>query len=453
MPQDKEIKLGVASINNYSSFVDETSLLERSRPQTRIEKIKKVREYVWTNPLLYRIIKMKVDFASAGLEITHPNEEIEDFYKDIYEEIDIDTFVKNMAFEHEAIGEFYPLFSWKKGQPISATLLNPELITVKSALGKDFIYMKPSSDVTYLLNQDDPEIKKELKKVIPTEILGKWSKGREARLKDEYSNRYSNLKAPFEKYSHSPIEPVLSDLEIMKTLQEADYATAKKLKQLLLQVKVGSDKLNNGKPLKKSTLKQARELWNNPSQTMEVFTQWFMDAEYIIPDMEIFSNEKYESVIKRLIDWSGVSVMISEGGSFSQGFIKIKGLRQEVSSTRKVIEKALTDLNKKIAEKNNLKDGENLLIPDIQFSNTALRDDSEIRQIVQFLYKYGLLSGEDTLDAFDYTFDRQMRKKESEQEYSDIIKIDFEPSQGLLNHEENESTNNDNPKDNEQPRP
>lgn len=446
-----DYEVGIASLNNFADFSEGASLLDLATPNDRYKKIEKAREYVWGSGLLFRMIKLKVEFASAGFEITHENEDVEKFYKDIYEELDIEKFIRSAAFEHEVIGEWYPLYSWEDGKPIHATLLNPQKVEVKSALGKDFIYLYPSGDIEVLLQDDDPEIKKELKKIVPLKILNKWERGLPARLSKEYSKRYVNLKAPFEKYAHSPIEPIFPDLEILKTLQEADYATAKKFKQLLLQVKIGDSKLNDGGAVPTPLIKQTRELWNNPSETMEIFTQWFVEAEYITPDLDIFNNEKYEAVLKRIIDWSGMNVMIGDGGSYSGGYIKVKGLKQSVENIREVIRKALDDLNKIIAEKNNLKYYGELKTPDIKFNNNALKDDKEIRKIVQFLYKHGLLSGEDTLDNFDYDFDRQMGKKEDEQEYSDVIKIDFEPSQGLLGDEE--ISNKDNPKDDEQPRP
>jgi len=46
-----------------------------------------------------------------------------------------------------------------------------------------------------------------------------------------------------------------------------------------------------------------------------------------------------------------------------------------------------------------------------------------------------------------------MRKKEDEEEYEDLIRIPFEPSQGLVGEEEIPNNQNNNPQDNNQPRP
>lgn len=364
----------------------------------------------------------------------------------------METFIRNAAYEHEVIGEWFPFYNWEEGKPKTATLLNPELVEVKSVLGKDLIYLRPSSDIKYILNSNREGIDK-LKQFIPKEFLKSWKKSEPVLLNEESTGHYTNLKPYHQKHARPPIEPIFADLEILRTLQEADYATAKKLKQLLLQVKVGNENFNEGNPVDKSLINKARSMWNNPSQSMEIFTQWFVDAEYIIPDTEIFNNEKYESVVKRIIDWSGLNVMIESGGSYSQGFLKIKGLKQSVKNTRKIIRKALNDFNRRIANKNGKTYYGKAKIPKIKFDNNALKDDKEIRQIVQFLYKHGLLSIDDTLDTFNYDFDKQIKKKKDEEQYDDLIKIPFEPSQGLIL--DNDSENSDkprNPDDGSQPR-
>jgi hypothetical protein len=295
--------------------------------------------------------------------------------------------------------------------------------------------------------------KRDIKKRVPNGVLKKWKNGETVPLSEENARRYYNLKSDYDKYAHSPIEPIFNDLEIYKTPQEADYATAKKLKQLILHVRVGGKDYNDGQPVDKDLIDQTINMFNNPSKNMEVFTQYFVDAEYIIPDMDVFTEDKYANAISNIVNWSGVNVMVEQGGSYSQGYIKVKGLKQAVNNARKAVKKALNDLNKLIAEKNNLKYYGKLKTPDIKFSNNALKDDKEVRQSVQFLYKHGILSADDTLDAFGYSMDRQMRKKEDEEEYEDLIRIPFEPSQGLVGEEEIPNNQNNNPQDNNQPRP
>lgn len=443
--ENKEVFMAEASYNNFGDLIGgSNSLLEFVKPNKREDIIEKSRDYVWSIGLLFRIIKLKVEFASAGLEPIHEDKKIEDYYKKLYKKLNIDLFARSAAFEHEVVGEWSPYYSWDGDEPSNIIILNPKLVEVKSVLGNDFIYLKPSKIYQQMMNSSDEYVKKELKKLIPYNIYNQWRKGKSARLTNEQSNRYVNLKAYHEQYSHSPIEPIFGDLEILKTLQEADYATAKKLKQLLLQIKVGGENYNNGDAVGKGLLKAVKKSWNQSadSQSMEWFTQWFVDAEYIIPDMEIFSAEKYEGVLKRIIDWSGINVMVEQGGSYSQGYIKIKGLRQAVANTRETIKDALDDFNRLIAKKQGLTYYGNLKVPRIKFNNNALKDDGEIRETVQFLYKYGLLSEEDTLGNFNYDFKRQMRKKKEGSEHKDEIRIYFEPGRQELSHLDNKSNNN-----------
>jgi len=456
---EEDTKVAMGSFNHYDMNMEDyeqPSLTEILRPKRRKKKLEKARDYVWTNGLLFRIIKLKVDFASAGLQPVHEDEEVEQFYKDIYEEIDIDQFVRNAVYEHEVVGEWYPYYTWEDGKPTNISLLDPDLVEVDKVFDKDILYMKPPSGLQRALNNFSDlsaKQKRDIKKRVPNGVLKKWKNGETVPLSEENARRYYNLKSDYDKYAHSPIEPIFNDLEIYKTLQEADYATAKKLKQLILHVRVGGKDYNDGQPVDKDLIDQTINMFNNPSKNMEVFTQYFVDAEYIIPDMDVFTEDKYANAISNIVNWSGVNVMVEQGGSYSQGYIKVKGLKQAVNNARKAVKKALNDLNKLIAEKNNLKYYGKLKTPDIKFSNNALKDDKEVRQSVQFLYKHGILSADDTLDAFGYSMDRQMRKKEDEEEYEDLIRIPFEPSQGLVGEEEVPNNQNNNPQDNNQPRP
>lgn len=453
--ENKEQKVSMGSFNHFGfdmSDYEQPSLQSFLKPKSRERIIDKAKEYVWSNGLLFRIIKLKVDFASAGVEPIHEDPKIEKFYKDIYEEININEFVKNAVYEHEIVGEWYPYYNFEDGKPTNLSLVDPKLIEVETVFNNDLIFMRPPKGIQRMLSNYsklDAKQQEQVKKRIPKKFLKDWKNNNAVLL--EGAKRYTNLKSSYEKYAHSPIEPIFNDLEIYRTMQQADFATAKKLKQLLLHIKIGSKDYNNGNAVDKKLIDAVMEMFNNPSKNMEVFTQYFVDAEYIIPDMDIFDSKKYEAVIQSIVNWSGVNVMVEQGGSYSQGYIKIKGLKQSVENARDTVRSALNDLNRKIAEENDLKYYGKLKLPTIKFNNNALKDDKEIRNITTLLYKHGLLSGEDTMKTFDYNFERQMKKKESEQKYDDLIKIPFEPSQGLLADNDN-STDNKNPKNAEQPR-
>jgi len=442
--------VGKASIQDF--LRENTSYFQTIIPKRRKDVIEKARQYMWSVGLLYRVIKLKIELGASGLEPVHADPKVEQFYKDIYDDLDMEGFVRSAIYEHELVGEWYPYFSWDDNTPINATLLDPTLVEVKAVFGNEFIYLHPSSDVEYIIdNEKNSKIYKKIQKLIPTKVLKKWKKGEPALLNSDNAKRYFNIKPPYEKYAKSPVLPIFRDLEILKMLKEADYVTAKRLRQLILQIKVGDPKLNDGSPVGKKTLKGAMDLWNDRKKSNEVFSQWFVSAEYITPDMDIFNEEKYKNPIKSIVDWSGLNALLSDGGSYSEGYIKVKGLRQTFKNIRRTIKKALNDFNKEIAIRNNMTYYGKPKTPEIRFSNSALIDDTEMRKTIEFLYKYGLLSAEDTLKNFGYMFDRQMNKKEEEQDFFDTIRIGFEPSQGLLTEEEK---NSGKPKDpnNKQPR-
>ncbi|MGM0409468.1 MAG: hypothetical protein ACQEQF_01795 [Bacillota bacterium] len=430
------------------------SLIDKVKPSDRKGVLKQAREYVWTTALLYSIIKMKCDFVSSGFEVVHENEKVNKYYNDLYDRLDMDTYVKNSAFEYFVSGEWVPYFNFNGQEPNYVTIFNPELVESKTAMGQDFIFLHPSNEIQKLLEMDNTEVQEELRKIIPIEYIRKWQNGKKVYVKD--AKRYVNLKAYHERNAHSPIEPIFPDLEILRTLQEADYATARKLKQLFLHVKVGNDKFNNGKPVPKPIMDKVEELFEQPYKSAELVTQYFVDMDFITPDTEIFGNEKYESVVTRILEWSGVEVFFArEGTSYSEGTIKLKPLKQEVENAREKIKKSLNEFNEEVAQRRGMRYYGSPKTPRILFDNNALEDESKINEMLKFAYSHGTISVQKLHEELGYDFKLEMKRNKDEREnYSEDIGVPFEPSQSESWQQDNDSNNDeDNPDKNDQPRP
>jgi hypothetical protein len=454
-------------IGNYSNNINDSdyytdsidwdsltpSLIDKVKPNNRKDTLKKAREYVWTTALLYAIIKMKCDFASAGLRVVSENDKVHDYFNKLYfEKLDIQKYVRNANFEYFTAGEFTPHFNFNGSEPNYITIFNPELVNVKSAMGKDFIFLKPSNDVQVLLNTEDKKIEKELRKIIPKEFIKKWKRGKEVHI--ENAKRYLNLKAYHEKEPHSPIEPIFSELEILRNLKEADFATAKKLKQLFLHVKVGSEKLNNGKPVDKDIMEGVKDLFNDPYKSAELITQYFVDLDYKIPDLKIFSNEKYQGVIIHILWWAGCQMFFSDGDSYSKGVIKLKPLKQEVKNARKEIKKSLDEFNRKVSERQGFTYYGKTIVPRVHFNESALDDEKQINDMLKFLYNTGTLSIEELHEKSGYDFKFQMDKKEEEKKYEDNVYLHYESSQGMGGVNKDGGENDEGDENNtQQPRP
>ncbi|MFW6311841.1 MAG: hypothetical protein ACOC1K_06360, partial [Nanoarchaeota archaeon] len=418
----------------------------------RDKVIEKAIDYIWSTAILFRIIKMKIEFVSSGFKVIHEENEIDDFYNNIYKDLDMDTFVKNSSFYYFVVGEWYPYFTWDNNIPETATLLDPTLTEVKTAFGKDFIYLKPSKDILKILNGND-EATKELKKMIPARFINFWKEGKSVYLKNV--DRYCNLKEYREQYAHSPLEPIFGDLEIVRSLQEADFATARKLKQLLMHVKVGDQNYNNGQPVPKKVLNDTKEYFENPSKAMEIFIQWFVNVDWQYPPIEIFSNDKYESAVTRILQWSGAEVMFSSDSSYSEGSIRLKGIVQSIDNCRNEIKKSLNKFNKEIALRNGMTYYGKPKIPRIHFDKNALDDPKITSELLKYAYNMGTLSIEKLHDEIGYDFKAEMKKKEDEKEKyqgKQIVMPLFESNQGLLTEDESVSPELDDNK-NDQPRP
>lgn len=426
------------------------SLLDRVRPVDRKQKIKKAIDYFWGNGLLYRIIKSKVDLTVSGFKVIHNDDKLNRKYQELNKKMNIETFVKRLLFQYFTIGEYYPYDYWRGNKPMFLTLLNPELVKTETALGKDFIYMRPSNSIRRIMNRDDQSTK-ELKKIMPTKLYKEWKKGKEAYLED--AKRYSNLRQYHEQNAHLPVEPIFNELQTMETLQEADYATARKLRQLILHVKVGNKNFNNGAPVNQGILDDVKDYFDDKqlSRSMEMFTQYFVDAEYIYPDIEIFSSEKYSGVKESIVDWSNMGFLLDGSSSYSESGHKVKTLKDSLIEARTMVKKTLNEFYEEYARRNNLTYFKEYKTPQIMFNKDPLMDPELRWKIDSFLYQAGLLSIESLMKKYDYNSKKQIEKKIEEQEYEGKLYPLFESNQNLVGEiykekgiisDENQSSNN-----------
>ena len=402
----------------------------------REDKIRLSREFTWGVGLLYRIMMLKVAFIVDGLRVYHEDDKVEQKYREINEELDIEKYAKNAAFEHEVIGEWFPFLSWDGDELSKLTILDPKQVKVKSVFGKDLIYLKPNTEITKLINDPDPEVRKRVRKILPSKYYKNWKDGREVLFDEDEIFRCTNQKAYHENYSHTPIEPIFDDLALLSMYKESDYSIAYKIKKAILQVKVGNKDLFDGEPVPEKILDMAEKLFQNPSESAEVFTQWFMDAEWIIPDGDIYSSDKYESVIDSIISWSGMTAFLGQdSGAQSGAEIKASMFYEDVKRARSEIRKSIIEIYKRIAEKKGIKTyGDNIQLPKVKFSNLNLMSNEDKLNTIEFLYKHGLLSPDTTLDTFDYDIEEEFKIRSEEgkkQKYLDYITVPFEPSQDV----------------------
>ena len=422
----------------YNQFISGNKPTLRNlfkRRLTREDKIRLSREFVWGVGMLYRMTMLKVAFIIDGLRIYHEDEKVEEKYKEINEKLDIKQYAKNAAFEHEVVGEWFPYLSWDGSELTKLTILDPEEIKVKSVFGKDLIYLKPNTEITKLINDEDPEVRKRVRKILPSKYYNNWKEGREVLFDEDEIFRCTNQKAYHENYSHTPIEPIFDDLALLSMYKESDYSIAYKIKKAILQVKVGNKDLFDGEPVPEKILDMAEKLFQNPSESAEVFTQWFMDAEWIIPDGDIYDSEKYEPVIDSIISWSGMEAFLGDDNSSMGSEIKASMLYEDVKRAREEIRKSILEIYKKIAKKKGIKTyGDNLQLPKVKFSNLNLMSNEDKLETIKFLYKHGLLSPDTTLETYDFDIEEEFNiksEKGKKEKYLEYVTVPFEPSQDV----------------------
>jgi hypothetical protein len=233
-------------------------------------------------------------------------------------------------------------------------------------------------------------------------------------------SRISRKKQPYERYATPFLARVFEPVLIKRRMREADLAVAETVRSVLVVITTGNDEF----PAKESDLQNLRNLFENPSKSMDLFWNHTISVEYKFPPSDLLSDEKYNQVNEDIAQGLGLpEVLIGTGntGTFATAWTSLIAVMERLNSARQEVARWQEAEYVSVAEatKQNFKD-----IPSVHFKPLNLRDDKVFKNTLLELFDRGLVSIETLLqfiDGLDMEVEAKNRIAENEANMAEVF--------------------------------
>lgn len=389
-----------------------------------------------THPIVRNAINLHASYPISKINISHPVKEIQEFFLEMAERVNLYEVVYGVALEFFKCGEAFPYAeldretnSWKR-----ITILNPDYIHVKKASIGDntIISLMPDAGLQRLVNSNS-QADIALKKRIPRHIIDAVKKNETIPLDNINVSHLKLLSSPYDVRGTSIIVSIYKDLMLYDKLRESKFAQADGMINPLTLVTLGGS--DSYKPTQsdldamKIALEEAQydkdfKLITHDGVKIERvgFSGGVLD---IAADLELIVNNIYTGLMvpKSLVE--------QESSTYASSSIGLEVLRQRYDIFRNMIKKWLEQkIFAPIAELQGfhiMESGQQILqVPTVDFNHMNLYDMNDYIQGVssfvankqislQTLYRsLGLTYGEEKRRLREEAIDEIIRNKELE---------------------------------------
>jgi hypothetical protein len=234
------------------------------------------------------------------------------------------------------------------------------------------------------------------------------------------SSRYEPYGMPFHLTA-------LDELAHKTLLKEAERSTALSIIEKILKIGVGD---KDHKP-KQTEIDFYAGLFDGKKGSLKVTVPYFVNPEWIEPEVDIFGKEKFEQVDLDILNALGVSLTLIRGeggGNYSEGFIAITGLIKTIENLRSGIPEIMEELYRKELKRNGIKEDR---VPKFKFKPVEI-DKSATIEMLQWLFQNAGLPYQVLYDeaGYDFVSVKLQREKENTDKIEDTFKLRQQPFQG-----------------------
>lgn len=196
-------------------------------PRDRITANAWNRAFYETNPIVRNAINLHATYPISKLNIKCEDKNVEKFFNDMAEKIDLQTVVQNVALEYWALGEAFPYAALDEatGMWDQIYIHNPDYIRVKASpipTKAPIISLKPDPELQKLVTSSDPEHIR-LREQIDPKIINHVIRGEMIPLDSFSISHLKYLKSPYDVRGTSIINGVWKMLMAMDKIFENKF--------------------------------------------------------------------------------------------------------------------------------------------------------------------------------------------------------------------------------------
>lgn len=355
------------------------------------------RSFFALNPFVHNAICLHSTYPISKLSIKCPNKQVEDFFNEMIEEIDLMNICVQIAQEYWLLGECF-VYSELDEQALKWSRLmiyNPDYMVVQRTVIADEpnIFLRPDENLKKIITSNKPSDIAQRKQLDPY-IIDAVRRGKNIPLPNYQVSHLARKISPYEIRGTGLPVCIFKNLILLEKLRENDYVQADTMVNPLTLMKVGSAGVDGFKP-NPADLEAYRmmleEAENNKS--FKMITHDAVTIEKIGSGAAIYDTmPKVQQLIKEIMVGLQVPSVIMDGAdiTYNNGSVALQALRDRYLSFRQMMSSWLRNkIFAPISKLNGFYDlGEggkkHLIVPEIDWNHMSLFDTADyIQQLVQ----------------------------------------------------------------------
>ena len=347
------------------------------------------RSFFTLNPIVHNAINLHSTYPISKLNIKCHNKDIENFFNEMAEEIDLMNICVQIAQEYWLLGEAFVHAELDQRTLKWSRLLiqNPDYIVVKRSVvaHEPIIMLKPDENLKRIVMSNKPS-DIEQKRQLPDHIIDSVKRGQNIPLDNFNISHLARRTSPYEVRGTGLPVSIFRQLILMDKFRESKFAQSDEMVNPITLIKIGSA---DYKP-QIGDLEAWREVFEQAQsdKNFKIFTHEGVTVEKIGSASGIYDiSGDITQLIKEMYIGLMVPQVIMDSGdiTYANGTVALDVLRQRYMQFRNMLS---TWLKRKIfapiSKMNGFYDHKNgkktLIIPDIDWNHMSLFDANDYIQ-------------------------------------------------------------------------
>jgi len=285
-----------------------------------------------TDPVVGNAIRLHCEFPLSRVSLRDVGDPIiQRHYEDMWERIQMDKLLFDIALEYWRIGNVFCYGAWNVDDLMweQFVILNPDYVTVEGTYlnQRPFIKLQPDEHLKKIISTGQPKF---LYDQLPAEVVKYVRMGQEIPLSPQNVFHIAHNKSPYETLGRSIIKRILKSLIYEDRMSMANFAIATRQTIPITVVKVGDP--NSGWVPNSEELEEVQELLTareiDPNFT--IIYHWGIDIQFYGASGKIWNlTNEFNRIMKWKLLGLGISEAILTGGSsYATAYAQLEVLRQ-----------------------------------------------------------------------------------------------------------------------------
>ena len=350
------------------------------------------RSFYALNPFVQNAINLHSTYPISKLNIKCPNKEVETFFNEMIEELDLMNVCCQIAQEYYLLGEafVYTELDESKGTWSRALLQNPDYMIVKRSVvnTEPMIMLRPDENLRRIVFSNKPS-DMEQKKQLNDYIVDAVKRGENIPLDNFHVSFIARKISPYEIRGTGILVSIFRDLMLYDKYRESKYVQADQMINPMTLVKVGDADF---KPTV-ADLEAIREMFESAQydKDFKLFTHNAVTVERVgYGNGLVDINTDFERIIKNIYVGLQIPSVLMDGGAdttYANGGVAFDLLKQRYMQFRNMMANWLKrKIFAPIAKIQNFyeyKEGKKqLIIPEVDWNHMSLFDAFDYINII-----------------------------------------------------------------------